>query len=80
MKIDECCEYAKENGFDSVIFTFKNITGETVSCRWLDAYFGLFEINGSDGFISVKKWKEITGDFFNLTIAGKDKEGKIYIL
>ncbi len=68
MKIDELREYAELNGFDSVEFTFDNLSGETKKCKWLDAYFGMFKIEGSEGFITVKQWKELTGDVFNFNI------------
>lgn len=68
MKIDELQEYAEENGFDSVRFEFTNLQGEVKKCKWLDAHFGLFQIDPSEGFISVKQWKEMTGDVFNFKI------------
>ena len=68
MKIDELCEYAKQNGFDNLKFEFINLSGETKQCQWLDAYFGFFKIEGNDGFITVNQWKEITGDVFEFTI------------
>ena len=68
MKIDELCEYAKYNGFDSLEFEFTNIQGVIKKCKWLDAYFGFFLIEGNDGFITTKQWKEITGDVFEFRL------------
>lgn len=68
MKIRELEEYAQNNGFDSLEFTFVNLLGEVTNCKWLDAYFGLFTVEGSEGFITVNNWIELTGDIFDFTI------------
>lgn len=69
MKIDELCEYAKGNGFDNLKFKFTNLKGEVKNCQWLDAYFGMFMIEGNEGFITTRQWKELTGDAFEFEIA-----------
>jgi len=71
MKIDELCAYAEENGFDSVEFEFKSLLGPIVKCQWLDAYMGIFKIEGSEGFITVANWKKATNDIFDFTIIEK---------
>mgnify|MGYP000524126137 CR=1 FL=1 len=55
MNIYQCQKYAKQNGFDSVKFTTDFPIG-TRTCKWLDAYFGMFTIEGiTDGaFITVR--------------------------
>jgi hypothetical protein len=68
MKILELQEYAKKHGFDSVEFEFTNFLNVVVKGKWLDAYFGLFTLNGAEGFISVKQWQETTGDVFDFRI------------
>ena len=68
MKILELQEYAKANGFDSLEFTFVNFLGETKHCKWTDAYFGFFILEGVEGFITVKQWIDLTGDVFDFTI------------
>ncbi len=68
MKIRELEEYAKYNGFDSLRFKFINLLGETKYCQWLDAWFGLFKIDGNDGFITVQQWIDVTEDMFELEI------------
>lgn len=50
MNLYQCKKYAKDNGFDSVEFIAKFPTGDR-KCKWLDAYFGMFEIEGLDGFV-----------------------------
>lgn len=68
MKIDELESYAQDNGFDSLEFEFTNLKGEVKRCKWLDAYMGLFRIQGSEGFIKVDDWKKYTNDLFDLRI------------
>lgn len=68
MKIDQLCEYAKDNGFDTLKFKFTNLDGVVKNCQWLDAYFGMFIIDGGDGFITTKQWKEATGDIFDFEL------------
>lgn len=68
MKIDELCEYAKDNGFDSLEFEFTNYSGQVKKGKWLDAYFGLFLLEGAEGFITTKQWKELTGDIFEFRV------------
>lgn len=50
MNIYQCQEYAEKNGFDSVKFS-ANFPSGTKDCKWLDAYFGMFEVEGMDGFV-----------------------------
>lgn len=68
MKIDELCRYAIDNGFNSVKFKFTNELGEIKTGKWLDAYFGMFTIEPSEGFITVRQWKEYTNDIFEFEI------------
>lgn len=70
MKIDELCEYAKENGFDTLKFEFVNLTGQIIKCKWADAYMGIFMFEGGKGFITITQWKKLTGDVFEFKIAG----------
>ena len=56
MRILELQKYAEDNGFDSVRFKFVGPTGKTVTCQWLDAYMGLFKIDGVNGFITVNSF------------------------
>ena len=68
MNIKELQEYAQKNGFDCVEFQFTNLQGEIKKCKWLDAYFGLFVIEGNNGFITVNQWIDITQDSFNFEL------------
>ena len=54
MNLYQCEQYAKENGFDSVEF-IAFFPSKPFKCKWLDAYFGMFEIEGvGDGFVITK--------------------------
>lgn len=72
MRIDELMAYAQEKYLDAgkevVKFKFTNLKGEEIKCRWLDSFFGMFQIEGQEGFIMVPTWKEATGDFFEFEI------------
>jgi len=68
MKIDELCEYAKQNGFDSLKFKFTNLLGVEVRGQWTDAWYGFFVLNDEDSFVTVEQWKQITGDIFEFTV------------
>jgi hypothetical protein len=50
MSILQCQEAAKKFGFDSVTFDLCGPKGK-VKAKWLDAYMGMFKIEGQDGFI-----------------------------
>jgi hypothetical protein len=45
MNINECKEYAKEKGFNSISFCLI-INGKTHICKWIDAWLGAFIIQG----------------------------------
>ena len=62
MRILELERYAQENGFDSVKFKFTDLKGISHTGQWLDAYMGLFIVEGNDGFITVDQWRTIAGD------------------
>lgn len=69
MNIYELQEYAEDNGFDNLKFSFTNpLTGKTVDCQWLDAYMGLFKIEGTEGFLTVKQLKDTLGNSLEFTI------------
>jgi hypothetical protein len=53
MNLYQCEKYAQYNGFDSLEFIAKFPTGDR-KCKWLDAYFGCFMIEGlGDGFVTT---------------------------
>lgn len=64
MSILQLQEYAKDNGFDSLKFKFKNLLGQEKKGHWIDAYFGFFWIESMDEntFMSVSKWRKLVGD------------------
>ena len=56
MNILQCQEAAKKIGFDGATFKLCGPTG-SLNATWLDAYFGLFQIEGQDGFLSVQQFQ-----------------------
>ena len=73
MSLHQCQELAQKIGFDSATFDLCGPLG-SMKAKWLDAYFGLFQIEGEEGFISTTQitfnpsiWCE------NLMPAGKEK-------
>jgi len=74
MKIDELCAYAEDNGWDSLRFKFTNLNNQVINCQWLDAYAGLFRVEGENSFITVRQWKRETGDIFDFEIIKEDEK------
>ena len=46
MNITEAQEYAKEHGFDSLVFESINLQGKPMRFKWLDAYMDIFRFEG----------------------------------
>lgn len=55
MNITDCEEYAKDHGFDSLEFKMAFPNGSVKSCKWLDAYLGIFTIVGVEGFVTTQQ-------------------------
>lgn len=52
--IYDCMEAAKDNDlYDSGVFDLVGPQGRK-KARWLDAYFGMFMLDGSDSFLLVR--------------------------
>ena len=58
MKIDEAVRRAQDSGFDKQKFVLKCGTKE-MNCKFLDAYFGFFEVEGENGFITADSIRDI---------------------
>lgn len=58
MSLIECEDLAKDEGFNTTTFILVGPGGEK-KCRWLDAYFGLFTMEGEEGFVSVRDVKHL---------------------
>lgn len=59
MNIYQCQKWAEKNGFDNAEF-FADFPTGTKKCKWLDAYFGMFEIPElTDGFLMVQQIDEM---------------------
>ena len=62
MNLYQCQEYAKDNGFDSLEFLAAFPSGPK-KCKWLDAYFGFFKIDGvGEGFVTVRQIDQMFPD------------------
>ncbi len=69
MNLYQCKEKAKNGELEEFIALFPK--GAT-RCKWLDPYFGLFRIEGLEGFLSVNKVDETLPDLVCLEIGGKN--------
>ena len=63
MRILELQKLAQKKGYDSLKFKFKTLFAqEEVECKWVDAYYGFFKVNGSNNILTVKGWRKEFGD------------------
>jgi hypothetical protein len=71
MDIYECERRAKDDGaFDKATFDILGPNG-AIKCRWLDAYFGLLQAEGQEGFWTVKDVAAIPGlSIENYSVSG----------
>lgn len=56
LNILQCQELAKDIGFDKTTFDLVGPNGR-LKCKWLDAYFGFFQIEGEEGFVMANEFK-----------------------
>lgn len=56
MNINQCQGLAKKMGFDGATFDLCGPKGK-LPCKWLDAYMGLFIIDGAEGFNTVGQFE-----------------------
>lgn len=68
LNLYQCEEKAKAVGYDSMKFLaiFPNGPRE---CQWLDAYMGLFKIDGLDGFVTTRQIDEQIPDLICIPMA-----------
>ena len=60
MNLHECERKAQEEGYNTATFDLVNTqTGSRLSCKWLDAYFGMFVPDGQTGFTMVRDVEEM---------------------
>jgi hypothetical protein len=74
--LSECQELAKDlDAWNSLTFELVGPKGRKPA-KWLDAYCGLFQLKGSDGFLSVSQFK-YAQDLWceNLRASGIETEG-----
>lgn len=53
MSLYECERLARDGGYNSATFDLCGANGR-LPCKWLDAYMGLFTIDGQDGFAMTR--------------------------
>lgn len=70
LSILQCQDLAKDIGYDSATFYLVGTSG-TLKAKWLDAYLGLFMIDGEDGFLTVKQFQYIP-DIYCTNLMPKD--------
>lgn len=70
----ECEERAKDEGYNSASFWALFPKGLT-RCTWLDAYFGLFQIDGIEGFVTTRDMRQRFPDLecFWIGVAPKEE-------
>ena len=56
LTIHQCQEIAKRIDHDAMTFDLVGPKGRK-SCKWLDAYMGLFTIEGTKGFVMVRDFE-----------------------
>lgn len=56
LTIHQCQEMAKHFGFNGATFDLCGPKGK-LPAKWLDAYFGLFQIDGQKGFVTVQHFQ-----------------------
>ena len=72
MDIVECQAKAKEKGFDTATFTLVGPGGK-LKCRWIDAYFGSFIVDGQDGFNTVDQVRSFGLECLDFKVPRKKK-------
>jgi hypothetical protein len=54
LTIQQCQRLAEKAGFDSATFDLCGPKGK-LKAKWLDAYMGMFQVEGSDGFMMTRQ-------------------------
>lgn len=73
LNVRQILEYARENGFNSVMFSLKKDGSHFVAGKFIDAYFELVQIPFlGDGFLSVSDLEKNFG--YNISFDVLDEE------
>lgn len=77
MNLFECQELAKTIGYDSTTFDLCFPKGK-ISCRWLDAYLGLFKKEHSKGFMVANDFKGTIENMWceNIQVKSGSRKGR----
>lgn len=66
LSLNQCEEIAKSAGYDSMKFYLCGPKGKK-KCKWLDAYFGIFEMDGIEGFMRSNEFMFVDDIWCELT-------------
>lgn len=77
MNLYELEEYAKKNGFNTVRFEFTNLLGEVKRARWMDAYYGFFQLDDSENFFTVSQFAKYGADQFDYRVISSHDEQEV---
>ena len=56
LTINQCESLAKKMGFDKTTFDLCGPKGK-LKAKWLDAYMGIFHIDGQEGFVMTRQFE-----------------------
>jgi hypothetical protein len=56
MNINQCQRLAEKIGFDKATFDLCGPKGK-LKAKWLDAYMGIFQIAGQEGFVMTRQFE-----------------------
>jgi hypothetical protein len=73
MSLVECEDKARDEGFDTATFDLCGPGGRK-KCQWLDAYMGMFRMDGESGFVMTNDLKRMGFwcENFNANAAAED--------
>ncbi len=69
MNILQCQAIAKDIGFNSATFDLVGPKGR-IKAKWLDAYMGMFEIEGMDGIVMAKQFQYLPDVYYENLMPG----------
>ena len=64
--INQCERIAKKNGFNSLAFVLHGPAGEK-KCKWIDAYMGIFEIEGLKGLVMTRQVEMMNDVWYSIS-------------
>jgi hypothetical protein len=73
LTLEECQQIGRENFSDTVEFDLCGSCNRRFKAKWLDAYYGFFELEGLSGYVTIPVVESL-GNFWceNVEIKNKD--------